>query len=414
MDILTILNTVLLGCILLFLLMRGRGEEEKTRQIIDQELDAQFRLQRTEQNETIHQAMRHMEDAVMDQVRDANNAQILTIRDMDANLYRALGSQETRFEAMRQTIDDKMEQIRNQNEKSLDKISNTVDQKLDETLRTRMNESFQQVSTRLEEVHKGLGEMQSLAKGVGDLQKVLSNVKTRGIIGELQLAAILEEILSPDQYEREVRTNPNRSDSVEFAIRIPTDAGKTIYLPIDAKFPQDYYARLKDAYDTLDKKVVEAAATDLTRRIREEAKTIRRKYICVPDTTEFAILFVPFEGMYAELVNLGMIETLQRESRVLLAGPSTLAAILNSLQMGFKTIAIQQRTSEVWHVLSDVRTEFEKFEGSLKQVQTRLRQSNDEIEKLVGVRMRQMQKQLTGLSELKSEDENNSALPDRN
>ncbi len=406
MDILQIIIIGLLVAILVVLLFKDRGMTDRLERVIDDQLDEGFREQRTEQNQVLYQAVHRMEESVVDQIRDANNSQLLTIRDIDAGIHRSLSSQETRFEQMRSTIDEKMEHMRAQNEKSMDRIAHTVDQKLDETLRTRMNESFQQVSTRLEEVHKGLGEMQTLAKGVGDLQKVLSNVKTRGIIGELQLGNILEEMLTPDQYERDVRTNPRSNDTVEFAIKIPTDTGETIYLPIDAKFPQDYYHRLREAYDSMDKKQVDAAATELTRRIRQEAKTIREKYIAVPYTTEFAVLFVPFEGLYAELVNRDMIEVLQRESRVLLAGPATLAALVNSLQMGFRTLAIHERSGEVWSVLSEVRTEFEKFENTLKQVQMRLRQSNDEMEKLIGVRMRKMQQQLTGLSERKGEDDN--------
>ena len=270
----------------------------------------------------------------------------------------------------------------------------TVDEKLQKTLEDKMNKSFSLVNERLEQVYKGLGEMQNLAVGVGDLKKVLSNVKTRGILGEIQLGAILEEILSPEQYDENVATKKGSKNVVEFAIKLPADDDKFIYLPIDSKFPGETYEHLKDALESGDKDTIETARKQLVSTIKSEAKDIHDKYVSPPETTEFAIMFLPFEGLYSEVVNMGLVEVLQREYKVNIAGPSTMAALLNSLQMGFKTLAVQKRSAEVWEILGSVKQEFDKFNDVLVLTQQRLDQANKELDKLVGVRTRQIQRKL--------------------
>ncbi|MBR5228952.1 MAG: DNA recombination protein RmuC [Firmicutes bacterium] len=295
------------------------------------------------------------------------------------------------MESYMRMTEDRFRTFAAENNQKLDGIRDTVDK--------RVNESFELVNDRLEQVYKGLGEMQNLAAGVGDLKKVLSNVKTRGILGEVQLAAILEDILSPEQYDTNVATKQGSRAVVEFAVKIPSDDGY-IYLPIDAKFPGETYGRLRDAIESGNQLDINEAAKLLTATIKSEAKDIRDKYIDPPNTTDFAIMFLPFEGLYAEVVNRGLIEVLQRDYSVNIAGPSTMAALLNSLQMGFRSFAIQQRSSEVWNVLSAVKTEFNKFESTLKATQQRISQANDELDKLVGVRTRQIQRKLKSVSEL--------------
>ncbi|MEF9984365.1 MAG: DNA recombination protein RmuC [Oscillospiraceae bacterium] len=307
---------------------------------------------------------------------------------------------EQRLDAIRVSVEKKLSYIQDDNNKQLDNIRKIVDEKMQQTLEDKMTKSFQVVTQSLQEVYKGLGEMQTLAVGVGDLKKVLSNVKTRGILGEIQLGAILEEILAPEQYETNVVTKKGSQSFVEFAIKIPADDDTSIYLPIDSKFPCDAYTQLVDAYDSGSPEAVTAAATALKTRMKSFAKDIRDKYIDYPNTTEFAIMFLPFEGLYAEAVNRGLVEILQREFKVNIAGPSTMAALLNSLQMGFKTFAIQKRSSEVWTVLGAVKTEFDKFTTALTLTQQRLEQANSELDKLVGVRTRQMQKRLKSVTSL--------------
>ena len=272
---------------------------------------------------------------------------------------------EQKLENIRRTMELKLDDIREDNNKQLDRMRATVDEKLQKTLEDKMNQSFALVSERLEQVYKGLGEMQNLAVGVGDLKKVLSNVKTRGIVGEIQLGNILEEILSPEQYDTNVATKKGSRDVVEFAIKLPARDDGFIYLPIDSKFPGDTYAALRDAYDSGSKEAVDDAAKALIKTIRNEAKDIRDKYIDPPNTTEFAIMFLPFEGLYSEVVNRGLVEILQRDYKVNIAGPSTMAALLNSIQMGFKTLAVQKRSAEVWSLLGSVKKEFETFNSVL-------------------------------------------------
>ena len=294
-----------------------------------------------------------------------------------------------------------IEQLKNTMDKQLDQMRQTVDEKLQKTLESRIGESFRLVNERLEQVYKGLGEMQSLATGVGDLKKVLSNVKTRGILGEVQLGNILEQILAPGQYDTNVATKPGSSERVEFAVRLPGNSEDScVYLPIDAKFPGDAYAHLMDAYDTGDADAVEAAAKELERVIKSEAKDIREKYVDPPYTTDFGIMFLPVEGLYAEVVRRGLLEQLQREYKVNIAGPTTMAALLNSLQMGFRTLAIEKHTSEVWETLGAVKTEFEKFEGVLAKAQKDLNSVGDDLSKLIGTRTRSIQRKLRDVEKL--------------
>ena len=304
---------------------------------------------------------------------------------------------EQKLENIRRTMEQQLDDIREDNNKQLEEMRETVDKKLQKTLEEKMNQSFALVSERLEQVYKGLGEMQTLAVGVGDLKKVLSNVKTRGIVGEIQLGSILEDILTPDQYDTNVATKAGSRDVVEFAVKLPAHDDGFIYLPIDSKFPGDTYAALRDAYESGSKEAVEAAAKALTVTIRREAKDIRDKYIDPPNTTEFAVIFLPFEGLYSEVVNRGMVEVLQREYKVSIAGPSTMAALLNSIQMGFRTLAVQKRSAEVWKLLGSVKNEFETFNAVLAATQNKLDQANKELDKLVGVRSRQISRKLAAV-----------------
>ena len=313
------------------------------------------------------------------------------------------------LENIRVTVDQNLRAMQADNNKKLDDMRQIVDEKLQKTLSDRMNQSFQLVNERLEQVYKGLGEMQTLAQGVGDLKKVLTNVKTRGIVGEIQLGAILEDILAPEQYATNVATRPGSRNVVEYAVKLPVEDGGHVWLPIDSKFPGDTYGALRDAYETGSREQIDACVKQLIATLKAEAKDIRDKYLEPPYTTEFGILFLPFEGLYAEVVNRGMVEVLQRDYHVNLAGPSTMAALLNSLQMSFRTIAIQKRSGEVWQVLGAVKTEFDKFEACLTQTQNRLDQASRELDKLVGTRTRAIQRRLRGVTEL-SEAESQSVL----
>ena len=313
------------------------------------------------------------------------------------------------LENIRVTVDQNLRAMQADNNKKLDDMRQIVDEKLQKTLSDRMNQSFQLVNKRLEQVYKGLGEMQTLAQGVGDLKKVLTNVKTRGIVGEIQLGAILEDILAPEQYATNVATRPGSRNVVEYAVKLPVEDGGHVWLPIDSKFPGDTYGALRDAYETGSREQIDACVKQLIATLKAEAKDIRDKYLEPPHTTEFGILFLPFEGLYAEAVNRGMVEVLQRDYHVNLAGPSTMAALLNSLQMSFRTIAIQKRSGEVWSVLGAVKTVFDKFEACLTQTQTRLDQASRELDKLVGTRTRAIQRRLRGVTEL-SEAESQSVL----
>jgi DNA recombination protein RmuC len=306
---------------------------------------------------------------------------------------------------VRSTLEARLQALQQGNEAKLEQMRATVEEKLQTTLEARLGESFRQVSERLEQVHRGLGEMQTLATGVGDLKRVLMNVKSRGTFGEVQLAALLEQVLTPEQYATNVVTRPGSKERVEFAIRLPgRDDGSPVWLPIDAKFPSEDYERLLAAHDAADAAAIEAAGRALEARIRNEAKTLREKYVEPPHTTDFGILFLPTEGLYAEVLRRpGLAEALNRELRVVIAGPSTLAAMLNSLQMGFRTLALEKRSAEVWQVLGAVKTEFGKFGDVLARLQGQLASASNTIE-AAQTRTRQMGRALKSVEALPEHD----------
>ena len=289
-----------------------------------------------------------------------------------------------RMVEVRETLEQQLAQLQQTNSAKLDEMRKTVDEKLQTTLETRLGESFKQVADRLEQVHKGLGEMQSLAVGVGNLQRVLTNVKTRGVFGEVQLEALLEQVLTTDQYAKQVETKPRSGQRVDFAIRFPGrgDDGSPVWLPIDAKFPRDDYERLLDAHERADAAAVELAGKALEARIRTEAKSIAENYLAAPHTTDFAILFLPVESLYAEVLRRpGLMDAIQRQHRVTLAGPTTLLAMLNSLHMGFRTLALEQQASEVWKVLGAVKTEFERYGEWVARIKEQVAKASDTLDK---------------------------------
>lgn len=317
-----------------------------------------------------------------------------------------LESNERRIGDFRQAVADGLHQIQKSNDQKLEQMRVTVDEKLNATLDSRLSESFKSVSERLEQVYRGLGEMQSLATGVGDLKRVLTNVKTRGIWGEVQLGNLLEQIMAPSQYESNVSIRPGSAERVEFAICLPgrDEYGKGIYLPIDAKFPIEDYQRLQDAIECGDQQAMDNASRMLDTTIRNEAKRIRQKYILPPYTTDFAIMYLPSEGLYAEVLRKGgIVEQLQQEARVVVTGPTTLCAVLNSLQMGFRTIAIERRSSEVWELLGAVKTEFGRFADILGKTQQRLNQASASIEDAAR-KSRTIQRKLQSVQEISQHD----------
>lgn len=309
-----------------------------------------------------------------------------------------------RMEQIRRSVERQLADIREDNGKKLDEMRSIVDEKLQKTLEDKLSRSFALVSERLEQVYKGLGEMQTLASGVGDLSKVLSNVKTRGILGEIQLGAILGEMMATEQYEVNAKVKQATNERVEFAIKLPADDG-TVLLPIDSKFPADAYTNLMDAYEQGNADAVKAAQAVLKGRIKEFAADIAKKYINPPYTTEFAVMFLPTEGLYAEVLRLNLMEPIQREYRVSIAGPSTMAALLNSLQMGFKSVAIQKRSGEVWKVLGAVKTEFASFEKTLAKTRDRLRLADEELGRLIGARTHKINRSLERVTALPADDE---------
>ncbi len=311
-----------------------------------------------------------------------------------------------RLEKMRETIEIKLKDIQMDNNKKLEEMRRTVDEKLQETLNKRISDSFKLVSDRLEQVHKGLGEMQELATGVGDLKKVLSNVKTRGIMGEVQLGNILEQFLAPDQYINNAMIRQGSTESVEFAVKLPgsNDREEEVLLPVDSKFPMEDYQRLMEIYEKMEmysREEIQKAEKQFDTIVRKSAQTISNKYIDPPVTTNFALMFVPTEGLYAQILSrTGLFETLQRDFNVTVVGPSNLVAFLSSLQMGFRTLAVQQRSSEVWKILGAVKNEFGRFEEVLKKAQNQLNLASSNLDNLVGTRTRQIQRKLRNIQEL--------------
>ena len=310
---------------------------------------------------------------------------------------------ENRLDKIRESVEKRLDNVVQENAKKLEEIRNTVDEKLHNTLEKRLSESFKLVSERLEQVHNGLGEMKSIASEVGDLKKVLTNSKTKGIIGELQLGSILENILSPGQYQKNVKTKANSTEFVEYAIILPgkDDTGKNVYLPIDSKFPSEPYINLINAYEKSDPELIKQATKELHNAIIKSAKDIRDKYVDPPNTTDFGILFLPSESLYAEAVrNFDLIVKLNQEFKIMIAGPSTLTALLNSLQMGFRTLYIEKRSNEVWKILQAVKTEFNKFEDTLKKAKEKIDKAGEELNELMGTRTNKISNKLRNLQEL--------------
>ena len=415
MEFLAGLYTLLLVtiCLLLAVVLwklnkpRNGGDYEELKRWMQQQFDAQakdFAARQAAMAEQNYTAIRSVSETLQTSVQSMSTTlaqgqsgqqQILTQR-----LQSLEAANTQKLEELRKTLAENMTALQAENAKKLDEIRHTVDEQLQDALPKRVTESFKAVNDQLEQVYKGLGEMQNLAADVGGLKQVLSGVKTRGILGEIQLGAILEEILAPEQYETNVATIPGSTQRVEYAIKMPGTDGGTVWLPIDSKFPGDTYAHLQDAQASGDAQAVENARHALELVLRSEAKDIREKYVEPPYTTTFGILFLPFEGLYAEVVNAGLLEVLQRDYQVNIAGPSTMAALLNSLQMGFKTLAIQKRSGEVWQLLGAVKTEFDKFGQGLSKMQQRLRQTDEELDNLIGVRSRAISRKLRSVQSL--------------
>lgn len=398
----------MLSAVTLFIVLSARHSDNGKQEIIDavrREISAQQSTLRQELTAQTQTSVKTMGDLLLDNQQTFAAGQLERLSALEEHMRSFTLQNEQKLENIRQTVDkqlsenravteQRLEAMQQDNNRQLEAMRKTVDERLEKSLEDKMNRSFSLVSQRLEQVYKGLGEMQTLATGVGDLKKVLSNVKTRGIVGEIQLGSILSEILSPEQYAENVATKKGSKNVVEFAVKLPARDDGFIWLPIDSKFPGDTYAALRDAMESGDKANIDACAKTLLATIKSEAKDISSKYIDPPNTTEFAILFLPFEGLYSEVVNRGMVEVLQREYKVNIAGPSTMAALLNAIQMGFKTLAVQKRSAEVWQVLGGVKKEFDTFAKVLESTQKRLEQANKDLDTLVGVRTRQIQRKL--------------------
>jgi DNA recombination protein RmuC len=364
-------------------LLAQQGDVARTQ---NEQIDS-FRVQLAAMQQSLADTLRATTDSLTHQAlssREAQDAALRRFGDAQVEQLRALSdANERRMGEVRATVEQRLQALSADNEKKLEQVRLTVDEKLHATLEQRLGESFRQVAERLEQVHRGLGEMQSLAQGVGDLKRVLTNVKSRGVFGEVQLAGLLEQVFTPEQYATNVATVPGSNERVEFAIRLPgrNEDGTPLWLPLDAKFPREDYERLLDAHDRAHREDAEAASKALETRIRDEARNIATKYLAPPHTTDFAVLFVPTEGLYAELLRRpGLSESLQREHRVTLAGPTTLLAMLNSLQMGFRTLALERRSSEVWKVLGAVKNEFSKFGEVLAKTKKKLDEAASNIE----------------------------------
>lgn len=381
----------------------------------------EFQRNRTENNEIsktnrveLDQNLKSFELNFSENIRQLN--ELLRQKFMDfATQQTEINKQTTEnVKEVKQSVENQLKSIREDNTKQLDEMRKTVDEKLQKTLNERLSQSFETVGKQLQAVQEGLGEMKNLATDVGGLKRVLSNVKMRGGIGEIQLSMLLEQILAPEQYEANVKTKSNSSDLVEFAVKLPgkDDAGNHVWLPIDAKFPKDIYEQLQEAYDEGDPAKIIIAQRNLDQTIKKMAKDIRDKYIDPPNTTDFGIMFLPFEGIYAEVVRkASLLEDLQRNYKIIVTGPTTLAAILNSLQMGFKTLAIQKRSSEVWQVLGAVKKEFENFGGLMDKAQSNIRTGLNQLDDVMGKRTRAIQRKLKSVETL-SEEDTQRILPD--
>ena len=390
--LLTAILILLMANLFVVLLKSNRKQTER--------LEALFRQEMKENREEMAKSMRELRT-------ELNQSLNLSTQQMQTTLHRNLMTtnemQREKFEVMNRQQDVLVKTT----EKRLDEMRLMVEEKLQKTLNERIGQSFELVRSQLENVQKGLGEMKTLAEDVGGLKKVLGNVKTRGTFGEIQLAALLEQMLSPEQYESNVKTRKNATEFVEFAIKLPgkDDGKEVVYLPIDAKFPKDVYEQYVDAYEAGDVSLMENTSKQLEITLKRMAKDIHDKYIEPPYTTDFAILFLPFESIYAEVIRrTSLVETLQKEYKIIVTGPTTLGAILNSLQMGFRTLAIQKRTSEVWSVLGAVKTEFGKFGGMLEKVQKNLQSAGDQLEEVMGKRTRAIERKLRQVEALPAEE----------
>ena len=414
MEFLAFLYTVLLVAICLMMALLLYRSAKPTASRDDTELKEWLRQQLDAQNRQMEAKLAEMSQqnlAAMGQISETLQASVQSMstalaagqgsqqQTMEQRLQGLEASNSRKLEEMRRTLAEGLTTLQAQNAQKLDEIRHTVDEQLQDALQKRVTESFKAVNDQLEQVYKGLGEMQNLAADVGSLKQVLSGVKTRGILGEVQLGAILKEILAPGQYAENVATVPGSSNRVEYAVKLPGQSG-TVWLPIDAKFPGDTYAHLQDAQASGDPAAVAAARRQLETVVRQEAKDIHDKYIEVPYTTAFGILFLPFEGLYAEVVNCGLPEILQRDYKINIAGPSTMAALLNALQMGFRTLAIQKRSGEVWQILGAAKTEFEKFGSGLQSMQRHLNQTGNDLEELIGTRSRAITRKLESVQQL--------------
>ena len=353
--------------------------------------------------EEIGSTLKFSSDSQLKQLREIAGMQKDQLDSFSRQLLEMTRLNQEQLETMRNTVETQLRTLQEDNNRRLEQMRAVVDEKLQSTLEKRLADSFKQVSERLEQVYKGLGEMRSLATGVGDLKKVLTNVKTRGTWGEIRLSHILEQILTPDQYEVNVATKKAGSERVEFAIKLPgqdSHKEKIVWLPIDSKFPQEDYQRLLDAQEAADKDLAEKSVKNLETRIKTEAKAIREKYIDPPHTTDFGIMFLPVEGLYAEVLRRpGLCDTLQREHRIVVTGPTTLAALLNSLQMGFRTLAIEKRSSEVWELLGAVKTQFSKFGEVLAKTKKKLQEASNTIDQ-AETRTRVIERKLSKVQEL--------------
>lgn len=410
-EIILLVISLVVFAAMIFLLFYSIRRQQSLHDETQSDLNRALSELRRELNDGVQSSVSHLGRMILEQQRNADAQSETRFKTFELGNEQRLKSfefnNEQKLEAIRQTVERRLLALQTENAQKLDEIRNIVDEKLQKTLEAKVAQSFQLVNERLEQVYKGLGEMQTLAAGVGDLKKVLSNVKTRGMLGEIQLGAILEEILAPEQYITNAVTKLGSSERVEYAVKLPTDDGSAVYLPIDSKFPADLYSNLQDAYESGAPEAIAASILLLTQRIRQEAAKIRDKYIDPPNTTDFAIMFLPFEGLYAEVVNRGLVEDLQRSYRVNIAGPSTMAALLNSLQMGFRSFAIQKRSSEVWRVLGAVKTEFQKFGNVLASSRKRLQQVDDDLEQLIGTRTRAITRNLRAVEQL---DERGASL----
>ena len=406
---------IIVGLLLVIVLQvvwrpRKDGREQETLEKLFAEMQRSF--ERIEKNFREDFRLNREESRLV--AKDNREELAASLRAFQESFERGIASfnqlQKEKFAA----LDERQREWVNHAEKRLEEIRQTVDEKLQQTLNERISQSFRLVNEQLANVQKGLGEMQSLAQDVGGLKRVLSNVKTRGNIGEIQLSMLLEQLLAPEQYEANVHTRKGSDAVVEFAVKLPgkDDAREFVYLPIDAKFPKDVYEQLLDAYDAADPQQIESAGKQLEATIKKMAKDISEKYLAPPATTDFGIMFLPFEGIYAEVVRRSaLLEDLQRTYKVVVTGPTTLAAILNSLQMGFRTLAIQKHSGEVWTILGAVKKEFEKMGGMLEKAQRNLQTANGQIEEVLGTRTRAIQRRLKDVDTL-SDREARAILPE--